>query len=447
MIRAIQPGEVVRRLASPGFFAPPPHVVHADRIPKPVRDAQAPAFRSWFPPRAVRIAVIEDAYVAGEGLVFTPELDVIDVTVREHDPADIDRFRHGIMSNRAALAANTLRGAFVLCRKPGARNYGHWLAEMLPRAWLARQHWQGPLGVMIQDVQPPLRDVMLHTLLRAGFPLPSVLGFGEAPFRVERVLVVDGLTEHGSYMSPLVAGCLQELAAPVAPAAADRILVTRAPGSTRRFAAEDALAQAATEAGFLCVDPATVPFDDQVALFKGARKVAGAMGAGLANAAFCLPGTELCVAAPVAMPDTFFWFLAALRRLSYTEIRCAPAAPSPGPMPWDAPLALDPPDGATLLDGPGARHPWPESLATRERLLAELFDAPGYLTRRGLQASPEEALLDYIETGWRLGLDPSAGFSTDGYLLAYPDVARADTNPLAHFIEHGHREGRSPLPT
>lgn len=51
-------------------------------------------------------------------------------------------------------------------------------------------------------------------------------------------------------------------------------------------------------------------------------------------------------------------------------------------------------------------------------------------------------LQHYLQHGWREGRDPSAGFSTDGYLAANSDVAESDQNPLTHFLDHGLAEGR-----
>ena len=51
-------------------------------------------------------------------------------------------------------------------------------------------------------------------------------------------------------------------------------------------------------------------------------------------------------------------------------------------------------------------------------------------------------LRHYLCLGWREGRDPSAGFSTRGYLAANTDVANAGVNPLIHFLEFGLTEGR-----
>ena len=48
----------------------------------------------------------------------------------------------------------------------------------------------------------------------------------------------------------------------------------------------------------------------------------------------------------------------------------------------------------------------------------------------------------YLAHGWREERDPSAGFSTSGYLNANPDVVGLGICPLVHFLEIGLSEGR-----
>jgi hypothetical protein len=59
-----------------------------------------------------------------------------------------------------------------------------------------------------------------------------------------------------------------------------------------------------------------------------------------------------------------------------------------------------------------------------------------------VSAAHAGAVAHYNESGWREGRDPSAWFSTIGYLAANPDVAAARVNPLQHFEQSGWREGR-----
>ena len=58
----------------------------------------------------------------------------------------------------------------------------------------------------------------------------------------------------------------------------------------------------------------------------------------------------------------------------------------------------------------------------------------------------KKALAHYLEHGWREGRNPHPLFDVSWYLLGNPDVARAELEPLTHYLEHGWREGRSPHP-
>lgn len=53
-----------------------------------------------------------------------------------------------------------------------------------------------------------------------------------------------------------------------------------------------------------------------------------------------------------------------------------------------------------------------------------------------------DAAQHYLAYGWKENRDPSAGFSTRGYLDRNPDVVAAKINPLLHFLDHGLAEGR-----
>jgi len=73
-----------------------------------------------------------------------------------------------------------------------------------------------------------------------------------------------------------------------------------------------------------------------------------------------------------------------------------------------------------------------------------LFDQDFYRTQYpNVIGDPIE---HYIRYGWRVGCDPGPGFSTRGYLDAYPDVIEDGGNPLIHFLKYGRREGRDPTP-
>jgi hypothetical protein len=72
------------------------------------------------------------------------------------------------------------------------------------------------------------------------------------------------------------------------------------------------------------------------------------------------------------------------------------------------------------------------------------FDEKYYLLEYPSVYDHELSPLDhYLLVGWKDRLDPSAEFSTNGYLNANPDVSAIRVNPLLHFLQHGKAEGRT----
>jgi hypothetical protein len=78
-----------------------------------------------------------------------------------------------------------------------------------------------------------------------------------------------------------------------APLPGRRLYVSRAGASARPLQNEAELVDLAARHEFEIVDPGSLPFDDQVALFASASIVIGPHGAGLTNAAFCPSGSTL----------------------------------------------------------------------------------------------------------------------------------------------------------
>jgi GT2 family glycosyltransferase/SAM-dependent methyltransferase len=76
-----------------------------------------------------------------------------------------------------------------------------------------------------------------------------------------------------------------------------------------------------------------------------------------------------------------------------------------------------------------------------------LFASTYYLERYpDIAAAGMSPLAHYLEHGWREGRDPHPYFANDWYLQQNPDVLSAGINPLMHYLEHGWKEGRRPNP-
>ncbi|WP_091735153.1 hypothetical protein [Phenylobacterium immobile] len=78
------------------------------------------------------------------------------------------------------------------------------------------------------------------------------------------------------------------------------------------------------------------------------------------------------------------------------------------------------------------------------QVVAAEFDAAFYLAANPDVARAGTDPLDhFLVHGWREGRDPTRRFSLKDYMDAYPDVAEAGVNPFVHFVGTGRAEGRT----
>ena len=333
------PGEVVLEAASPGYATTPPLVRDAGLIPAAVQAMMAPTLAiRHYPAGSVRVRRFRDVYVVGEGVLFDGALRLVACSRTQHTAGEVAFQRDRLA---AALAAGPLAqdsGTTLLCQKRGMDNYGHWLIELLPMAYLVldrlrRGEWSvlAPLG--------PMHAVVAEGLARLGVPAAQVRFADGTPRHLDEALVVDGLTMHGVTVSPLVMAAMDALAAGVAAGPDERIWVDRT-GRNRTLWHGRAVAAILAESGWRVIRPETMTLTEQIAAFKGARHIAGVAGAGLTNLVFAAPGARVTAFMPAEMPDTFFWLLCNLRGHAYKEVRSR-QGDGAYPARWEAALVLD----------------------------------------------------------------------------------------------------------
>ena len=327
------------RIRSPAFDASPPALVGEERIPAAVLDACSAWRQRRFAAREILVRVLHEVFVVAEGLVFDREGQLLTQSIRQHEPERIDLARRAVC--RAIEGESVARHdlPLVLGKKRGVDNYGHWMMEMLPMLHLAVSRLADErIGVLVHDVEDAaLGGIMQETLRRLGIADHRVRVSGNAPVFVRELIVVEGLTHHGTYMSPLVRDCHDRLAHGVPGSGYERVLLLRGAGATRRFHDELHMARIATARGFTVLSPGSLGLDGQISMMRDARVVAGVMGAAMTNLIYARRGTRALLFAPANMPDTFFWFIANLRGLPYREIRCAQSGSGDG---WSRQLEL-----------------------------------------------------------------------------------------------------------
>ncbi len=329
-------GSVLVTLRSPAFATSEPDLVGDAPIPDAVRQACAAWAQRRFAPREVVLRVARDVYVAAEGLVFDRDGQILRYSIRQHEPVMLEQAAAAVHRAMAGEPVVRHEMPLVLGKKRGAANYGHWMIEMLPMLHLALSRLADHrIGVLVHDVsEPMLGQIMQQTLRRLGIEDRRVRVSALDPVFVRELIMVEGMTEHGSYMSPLVRDCHERLAHGIVGSGIERVFFLRGEGLGRNFRDETHMARLAAERGYAVVSPAGLGLEGQIALMRDARLVAGVMGAAMTNLIYAAPGCRAALFAPAGMPDTFFWFIANLFGLAYREIRCAQS----GPGDWNRPL-------------------------------------------------------------------------------------------------------------
>ena len=298
--------------------------------------------RSIHPGRDVNLFRLHNVFVAKEGLVFDATGRLYDVTRTYHSDGEI---AEGYTAVLQAIASGNTRSfkKGILTKSRGSSNYGHFILEMLPRAWLARTSltltdWPA----IIDATSPIIEDVARQALNAAGFDPDHIIPTDQAPAFFEEIVVVDGLTSHSQYISPFVMQCLDIITGNVPDGPAKDIYVPRRPAISRDFENEPAISAHLQHLGFRETRTAELPFLDQIAAFKGAQTVVAVSGAALTNLVFCKPGTRVFNFSPCSAMEVLFWMIAEARHLDYREIRCAEIGPQNGGLPWDRTIKMTP---------------------------------------------------------------------------------------------------------
>ena len=326
---------------SPGFAPAAPQVANAELIPEHLRQALSESWHKEQPPRVVTFYSLLDVFVVGEGLVFDRDLNLYQPSITQLSPAALDEAAELLQGHLQNGNVERIEGPLLLCGKAGLNNYGHWLAEMLPRVHVSAP-WidlKGGWRVLVPKVYPWMRRVIEDSLdlLSVGAER-RILNYGQ-PCQVSELVFIEGLSRHGEYFSPLILDAIDRIAAQV-PAGPDaKVWMTRE-GETRSLLNEAEANQQIEAAGWRVVHPGRISFREQVVIAKGACHMAGVNGAGLSNLVFMAPGGALKSFVPAVMPDIFYWQLSAHRGLFYREVRSLQLHNHQSPTLWDAPLTI-----------------------------------------------------------------------------------------------------------
>ncbi len=247
--------------------------------------------------------------------------------------------RHWLLDYPRLRAPEMLAGSAAVVAVKLGSGYCHWLLEELPRLLML----------------PPGEAENLVAHAASPFAREALAGRGGAERVIEArrhthllcaPLIVPGLVGLAGRPTPTALGLLDRFCdpvgrdgAPAATATGERIYLTRDNARRRRVGNEGELRALLEARGFVTVRAEELAWAEQIAVFRRARVVVAPHGAGLANLAFCAPGTRVVELVNRAYFNPYFWRLAGLRGLDYRPVVTAGA---------DEPIREDP--GANRLD-------------------------------------------------------------------------------------------------
>lgn len=224
---------------------------------------------------------------------------------------------------------------------PSPANYYHWVIDTLPRL-LALRACEGLRAGRRLLACAELVGYMRESLDLLGVPADALLPVA-GPTWLRSVCVVSNLSSYG-YVHPVALAALRNAFLPLAGDEEEggdrRILVLRGDAARRRLLNEPEVVAWAATHRFAAVSLAGMGFLEQVRLFRRARIVMGAHGAGLTNLAWATPGRCALVELTSGAPSlNHFQRLAERLRMPYRRVAAVGAAA--GAVERDADFAAD----------------------------------------------------------------------------------------------------------
>jgi len=303
----------------------------------------------------IRLYRLQDVYACGEGLIFNDLGQLYDVTGDQFSEETITQAHRSVQDALFDGHIQKCEAPVVYCKRASPFVFGHWMVDMLPMAYVAQTLMPDVIKrhvkYMVHVTNGAMDNVFRDSLRRLDVATDQLYWTTSHPVFCKELLLVTGVSKHGRFITSLVSDCHDTVSRNVPATESTRLFVLRG-GYVRKLFEEEKLAELARTKGYVVLDANKASFEQQIAAFKNARVVIGAMGSALANLVYTLPGAKVIVLAPEAMPDTFLWLICQLRRLHYQEVRCHQIGnelPDSYP-PWSRDMIINPIDFSKLLD-------------------------------------------------------------------------------------------------
>ncbi len=183
--------------------------------------------------------------------------------------------------------------------RPGDHIYGHWLLDILPRAWLIQTIFPNRnVTYLIRQGSPSFARVMLEAI---GLPSERIIEIDIASSYPEaKALLVATNMRYNQVVHPLIkcfsASLIKSVGGHDSDLAPESIFVSRRSWKAKAAEKRQLLNIKEVETfydnlGYRLTSPEIMPFSEQVKLFRKTTRLAGVEGSGLHNSIFSAPNT------------------------------------------------------------------------------------------------------------------------------------------------------------
>jgi capsular polysaccharide biosynthesis protein len=285
-----------------------------------IRDFWRPEARAVLPPQCS--AQLSQGRVFGDGIVLSPDGQSIarDVSLDFGKAAA----QHWLVGHKRIPPAQPVAGPTAVIATALGRGYGHWLLDELPR--LLALPPRAVKTLIAHRDQAFSRAALEHFGWHGDVIVPK----RTTHFECEQ-LIVPAITGTVVQPTPAILDLVTAFAGTLPESRSrfgERLYFTRDHARRRRVTNETELRVELEARGFVTVRLEDLTWPEQISAFRHAKLIVAPHGAGLANLAFCTPGTRVIELFNRAYVHGCYWRLAALRRLDYRPI----VPPAPGPL-------------------------------------------------------------------------------------------------------------------
>jgi len=283
---------------------------------------------------------LRDALLVEQGIVISPRHGALLESLADHASVfagDIVQRSGSTLRVRSCGSVAALDGSFLSLKKRYQANYGHWLIELLPKAYLNEMSGGAHTAryIVPQTDNAGLRNVYVESLGLLGIDASRVVPVGPELTRVDQLDFVTPVAGHPRWKHQVLREMREALLNAVRRAEdggqtnlPTRLFVDRREGSSRRIRNNREIQARLRASGFTTINPEDHSFGDQIRLFSRAEIIVGVLGAGMTNTLFAPEHVELLYLAPESMCGVFYWDLQSIGDQRYRVLygrNCADA--------------------------------------------------------------------------------------------------------------------------